>query len=37
MCITWLVPYPNNIGGKDCMLILNNTLNSGWFAREQRL
>ena len=35
--IAWLVPYPNDIGGKDCMLMLNNTLNSVWFAREQRL
>ena len=34
--ITWLVPYPNNIGGKDCMLMLNITLNSAWSAREQR-
>ena len=37
VCITWLVPYPNNIGGKDCMLMLNNTVNSAWFARERRL
>ena len=25
VCITWLVPYPNDIGGKDCMLMLNST------------
>ena len=37
VCIAWLVPYPNNIGGKDCMLMLNNTVNSAWFARERRL
>ena len=36
-CITWLVPYPNDIDRKDCMLILNNTVNSAWFAREPRL
>ena len=32
-----LVPYPNDIGGKDCMLILNRAANSAWFAREGRL
>ena len=37
VCIAWLVPYPNDIGGKDCMPMLNNTVNSVWFAREQRL
>ena len=37
VCIAWLVPYPNNIGGKDCMLMLNNTVNNAWFAKEQRL
>ena len=31
--IICLVPYPNDIGGKDCMLMLNNTVNSGWFPR----
>ena len=35
--ITWLVPYPKDIGGKDCMLMLNNTVNNAWFAKEQRL
>ena len=37
ICIKCLVPYPNDIGGKDCMLLLNNTVNNGWFARERRL
>ena len=37
VCIAWLVPYPNDIGGKDCMLMLKNTVNNAWFAREQRL
>ena len=37
VCIAWLVPYLNDIGGKDCMLMLNNTVNNAWFAREQRL
>ena len=37
VCIAWLVPYPNNIGGKDYMLMLNNTVNNAWFAKEQRL
>ena len=37
VCIAWLVPYPNNIGGKDCMQMLNNTVNNAWFARNQRL
>ena len=32
--IAWLVPYPNYIGGKDCMPILNNTVNNAWFARK---
>ena len=32
-----LVPYPNIIGGKDCILMLNGTANSAWFAREKRL
>ena len=31
------VPYPNNIGEKDWMLMLSNTVNSAWFARERRL
>ena len=35
LCITWLVPYPNDIGRKDCMLILNNTVNNAWLAREE--
>ena len=34
VCIAWLMPYPNDIGGKDCMLMLNNTVNNAWFARE---
>ena len=34
--ITWLAPYPNDIVGKDCMLMLNNTVNNAWFARERR-
>ena len=29
-----VVAYPNDIGGKDCMLMLNNTANSAYFARE---
>ena len=33
-CIAWLVPYPNNFGVKDCILMLNNTVNRAWFARE---
>ena len=37
VCIAWLVPYPNAIGRKDCMLMLNNTVNSAWFTRERRL
>ena len=37
VCIAWLVPYPNDIGGNNCMLKLNNTVNDAWFAREQRL
>ena len=37
VCIACLVPYPNDIGGKDCMLILNNTVDSAWFARERSL
>ena len=37
VCIAWLVPYPNDIGGKDCMLMLNHTVNNAWFAKEQRL
>ena len=37
VCITWLVPYLNDIYRKDCMLILNNTVNNAWFARERRL
>ena len=37
VCIAWLVPYLNDIGAKDCMLMLNNTMNSGWFAKERRL
>ena len=24
----------NDIGGKNCMLMLNNTVNNAWFARE---
>ena len=32
--IAWLVLYPSIIDGKDCMLVLNNTLNSAWFAGE---
>ena len=32
--IAWLLPYPNDIGGKGCMLMLNSTENSAWFARE---
>ena len=32
VCIAWLVPYLNDIGGKDCMLMLNNTVNNAWFA-----
>ena len=35
--IAWLVPYPNDIGGKDCMLMLNNTANNAWFSGKQRL
>ena len=35
--IACLVPYPNNIDGKDYMLMLNNTVNISWFAREQML
>ena len=35
VCIAWLVPYPNDFGRKDCMLILNNTANSTWFARGE--
>ena len=35
--IAWLVPYPNDIGGRDCMLMLNNTVNNAWFDRERRL
>ena len=34
VCIAWLVPYPNDIGGKDCILMLNITVNSAWSARE---
>ena len=37
VCITWLVTYPNDIGEKNCMLILKSTENSTRFAREQRL
>ena len=37
VCIAWLVPYPNDIIRQDCMLMLNNTVNSAWFARDQRL
>ena len=29
-----LVPYSNDIGGKDCMLMLNNITTSAWFSRE---
>ena len=36
-CIAYLVTCPNNFGKKNCMLILNNFVNSAWFAREQRL
>ena len=35
--IAWLVPYPNDIGGKDYMLMLNNTVKNAWFAKGQRL
>ena len=35
--VEWLVPYPNNIGGKDCMLILNNIVKNAWFAKGQKL
>ena len=34
VCIAWLVAYPNDIGGKECILMLKNTLNSAWIARE---
>ena len=34
VCIEWLVLYPNTIGIKDCMLMVNNIVNSAWFARE---
>ena len=34
VCIAWLVPYSNDIGGKDSMLILNNTVTNAWFDRE---
>ena len=37
VCIMWLVPYPNDIGGKNYMPILNSTINNALFAREQRL
>ena len=37
VCIAWLAPYPNNIGGKDCMLMLNNTVDNSWFDSERRL
>ena len=37
VCIICLVPYSNDIGGKNCMLMLNNAVNSAWFARERRL
>ena len=37
VCITWLVPCPNDIGGKNCMLMLNNTVCNAWFARERSL
>ena len=36
VCIIWLAPYPSNIGGKDCLLMLNITVNSVWSARERR-
>ena len=35
--IILLVLYSNDIGGKDCILILNMTVNSAWSAKEQRL
>ena len=35
--ITNLVAYPNNIRRKNCMLMLKNTVNNAWFARERRL
>ena len=37
MYIAWLFLYPNNIGGKDCMLMLNTNVNSAYFARKKRL
>ena len=37
MYIIWLVLYSNDIGRKDCMLMLNSTENSAWFAKELRL
>ena len=37
VCIASLVLYPNDIGGKDYMLMLNNTVKSAWFARERSL
>ena len=36
-CIAWLVPYLNDNGGQDCMVMLNNTVSSAWFVREQSL
>ena len=37
VCTAWLVLCLNDIGGKDCMLILNSTANSACFDRECRL
>ena len=37
VCIAWLVPYPNDTGGRDWILMLNNAVNSAYFAIEQRL
>ena len=35
--IAWMVPYPNDTGEKDCILMLNITVNSAWSARERSL
>ena len=36
MYIVWLVLYPNDIDGKDCMLMLNDIVISACFARERK-
>ena len=36
-CITWLVPYPNDIVRKNYILILNSIVNSVWFARRVKV